>query len=146
MSRFVGGCKSPTRQFPQNVKTCECNSSAKKETLDVNVLINYRPLSNIPLISKLIEKVVVRILTFHLNSNVLEDQIQSACKAGHSTETTLLKVQHDIASALDVNCVVMLVMLDLSAAFDYVDEEQLMYLLHTRMGYVEVHCHGLGHT
>ena len=45
-------------------------------------------------------------------------------KAGRSTETTLLKVQHDIASALDVNGVVMLVMLDLSAAFNSVDQEQ----------------------
>ena len=88
----------------------------------MNVLSNYRPVSNIPIISKLIEKVVVRRLTFNLNSNGLEDQLQSAYKKGHSTETTLLKVQHDIVSALDVNCVVMLVMLDLSAAFDSVDQ------------------------
>ena len=46
----------------------------------------------------------------------------------HSTETTLLKVQHDIASVLDDNCVVMLVILDLSAAFDSVDQEQLTFL------------------
>ena len=80
----------------------------KKETLDVNVLSDYRPVSNIPFISKLIEKVVVRRLRFHLNSNELEDQLQPAYNAGHrpSTETTLLKVQHDIASALDDTCVV----------------------------------------
>ena len=80
----------------------------------MNVVSNYRPVLNIPFISKLIEKVVVRRLTSHLNSNGLEDQLQSAYKAGYSTETTLLKVQHDIASALHVNCVAMLVMLDLT--------------------------------
>ena len=58
----------------------------------------------------------------------MEDQLQFAHKAGHSTETALLKVQHDIASALDDNCVVLLVTLDLSAAFDSVDQEQLMSL------------------
>ena len=55
---------------------------------------------------------VVPRLTFHLNSNGLEDQLQSAHKAGHNTETTLLRVQHGIASALDDDCAVMLVMLD----------------------------------
>ena len=96
----------------------------------MNVLSNYRPVSSIPLISKLIEKVVVRRLTFHLNSNGLEDQLQSAFKAEHSTEINLLKVQHDIASAL----VVMLVMLDVSAAFDSVDHEQLMSLFEHEYG------------
>ena len=43
-------------------------------------------------------------------------------------------MQHDIASALDDNCVVMLVMLDLSAAFDSVDQEQLMYLFEHEYG------------
>ena len=120
--------------FPRALKTANVIPVLKKETLDVNVLSNYRPVSNISFISKLIEKVVVRRLTFHLNSNGLEDQLQSAYKAGHSTETTLLKVQHDIASALDVNCVVMLVMLDLSAAFDCVDQEQLMSLFQNEYG------------
>ena len=120
--------------FPRALKTANVIPVLKKETLDVNVLSNYRPVSNISFISKLIEKVVVRRLTFHLKSNGLEDQLQSASKAGHSTETTLLKVQHDIASALDVNCVVTLVMLDLSAAFDCVDQEQLMSLFQHEYG------------
>ena len=120
--------------FPKALKTANVIPVLKKETLDVNVLSNYRPVSNIPFISKLIEKVVVRRLTFHLNSNGLEDQLQSAYKAGHSTETTLLKVQQDIASALDDNCVVMLVMLDLSAAFDSVDQEQLLYIFEHEYG------------
>ena len=120
--------------FPKALKTANVIPVLKKETLDVNVLSNYRPVSNIPFISKLIEKVVVRRLTFHLNSNGLEDQLQSAYKAGHSTETILLKVQHDIASALDDNCVVMLVMLDLSAAFDSVDQEQLLYIFEHEYG------------
>ena len=64
----------------------------------------------------------------------MEEQYQSAYKAKHSTEITLLKVQYDIASALDDNCVVMLVMLDLSAAFDYVDQEQRVFLFECEYG------------
>ena len=114
--------------FSRALKTANVIPLLEKETLDENVLSNCLPVSNIPFISKLIEKVVVRRLTFNLNSNGLEDQLQFAYKAGHSTETALPKVQHDIASALDDNCVVMLVTLDLSAAFDSVDQEQLMSL------------------
>jgi hypothetical protein len=46
--------------------------------------------------------------------------------AGHSTETALLRVHHDIVSALDENSCVALVMLDLSAAFDVIDHDILI--------------------
>ena len=58
----------------------------------------------------------------------MDEQYQSDYKAKHSRETTLLKVQLDIAPALDDNCVVMLVVLDLSTVFDSVDQEQLMFM------------------
>ena len=132
--------------FLKALETANVIPVLTKETMDVNVLSNYRPVSSIPFISKLIEKVVVRRLTFHLNSNGLEDQLQSVYKAGHSTETTLLKVQHDIASALDINCVVMLVMLALSAAFDSVDQEQLLYIFEYEYGICGSALHGFAHT
>ena len=68
--------------FARALKTANVIPVLKNETLDVNVLSNYRPVSNISFISKLVEKVVVRRLTFHLNSNGFEDQLQSAYKAG----------------------------------------------------------------
>ena len=71
-------------------------------------------MSDISFISKIIENMAVRMLVHHLNNNGLEEQYQSAYKAKHSTETALLKCQHDIDSALDDKCLLMLVMLYLS--------------------------------
>ena len=67
----------------------------------------------------------------HLLTNTLHDPSQSAYRAGHSTETALVRVHHDIASALDKNRCVVLLMLDLSAAFDVIDHN----ILETRLEY-----------
>ncbi len=78
---------------------------------------NYRPVS--PALSfKLIERVVALQLVDHLLNNGLMDILQSVYREGHSTETTLPRVQNDILMELDKGKVVMLVLLDLSAAFD----------------------------
>ena len=55
----------------------------------------------------------------------------------HSTETALLKVKHDISSALDKHNSVLFVMLDLSAAFDTIDQNQLLGLLRDEYGITE---------
>ena len=58
----------------------------------------------------------------HLNDNEgLLEEFQSAYKSHHSTETALVKVQNDILKAIDNNRSVILLLLDLSAAFDTVD-------------------------
>ena len=109
-------------------------SLLKKDNLDLNVFKNYRPVSNIPFISKVLEKVAVKCLTNHLDINGLQEDYQSAYKLMHSTETALLKVKHDISSALDRHNSVLFVMLDLSAAFDTVDQNQLLGLLRDEYG------------
>ena len=110
----------------------------KKPSLDIEVLKNYRPVSNLPFISKVLEKVVATRLDRHLESNILHDSRQSAYRSGHSTETALLRVHHDIAAALDNNCHAVLVMLDLSAAFDVIDHPILLrrirHIGHIRYG------------
>ena len=95
---------------------------------------NYRPISNIPFISKLMEKVAVSRVVEHLSNNNLMEEYQSAYRADHSTETALLKVHHDISSALDESHDVALVILDLSAAFDTIDQCQLLSLLNAEFG------------
>ena len=63
----------------------------------------------------------------HLVNNELMDVLQSAYRAKHSTETALLKVQSDILSSLDEECsVIVLVLLDSSAAFDTNDHAFLL--------------------
>jgi len=95
---------------------------------------NYRPISNLPFISKLIEKVVARRIEEHLEHNGLNDIYQSACRRGHSTETALLKVHSDIAEALDEGHMTSLIMLDLFAAFDVIDHTILLKRLEFSFG------------
>jgi len=49
-----------------------------------------------------------------LSSHRLHDNLQSAYRIGHSTETALLKVYHDIAEALDRKCMAALLLLSMS--------------------------------
>ena len=54
------------------------------------------------------------------------DPLQSAYRDKHYTETALIKVQNDILSALDAGSSAILLMLDLSAAFDTIDHDILL--------------------
>ena len=95
---------------------------------------SFRPISNLKFISKVIEKVVATQLLDHLDNNKLHEKFQSAYKKHHSVETTLLKVHDDILSAIDSQRCVILVLLDLSAAFDTVSHQILLKRLSNRFG------------
>ena len=95
---------------------------------------NYRPVSNLPFVSKLIEKAVALQLIDHLTANQLMEVFQSAYRTGHSTETALIRVQNDILWELDHQNIVLLVLLDLSAAFDTIDHDLLLERLSVRVG------------
>ena len=72
----------------------------KKPSLDCDVLKNFRPVSNLAFISKIIEKVASRLVK-HMNENLLLDPMQSAYRERHSTETALLRVHSDIMLAIN---------------------------------------------
>ena len=61
----------------------------------------------------MIEKLAAKMLISHLQDNSFEEELQSAYRAKHSTETALLKVQNDITGGLDGGKAAMLVLLDL---------------------------------
>ena len=106
----------------------------KKPELDADELKNYRPVSNLTFVSKLVERVVASRLVSYLNEQDLMPQLQSAYRRFHSTETAILKVLSDIYSAIDSQHVVLLGLLDLSAAFDCVDHDVLLRRLRVRFG------------
>ena len=85
---------------PRGLETAIVKTLLKKPSLDKNLLKNYRPIFNLPFMSKIREKVVHKLLS-HLQANNLCNPFQSAYRAGHSTETVLLRVANDILSALD---------------------------------------------
>ena len=86
------------------------------------------------LFSKLIEKIVVAQLNAHLIANNILEKFQSAYKAFHSTESALLRVQNDLLRAVDTHGAAILVMLDLSAAFDTIDHATLLKALEFQCG------------
>ena len=95
---------------------------------------NLRPVSNLQYISKLTERAVYDQTHSHMSQYELYPLLQSAYRAGHSTETALLKVQNDILLNMDRKRVTLLVLLDLSAAFDTVDHQVLVRRLETSFG------------
>ena len=78
--------------FPNCFKMAYVTPLQKKLSLDRNTLKNYRPVSNLSFISKLIEKVVAKQLNELISHEGLLNVNQSAYKSSHSTETTLLKM------------------------------------------------------
>ncbi len=119
---------------PLSLKEAMIFPTLKKPQLDCEELKNYRPVSNLPYISKLIERVVAIQLTQHMSAHSLMDPFQSAYRQAHSTETALTIVANDILHALDRKSSVFLVLLDLSAAFDTVDHSVLLQRLSNRIG------------
>ena len=106
----------------------------KKIILDCEIFKNYRPVSNLSLISKLVERVVCVQLVEHLKTDNLYEIFQSAYRQLHSTETALLRVQNDLLQAVDNEGGTILVLLDLSAAFDTIDHQKLLNLLNQSFG------------
>ena len=97
-----------------------------KPTLDKDELSNYRSISNLSLISKIIERVVKSRLSDHLTSNNLVNPHQSAYCKHHSTETALLYIHDHLINAISSRKISCLCLLDLSAAFDTVDHNILL--------------------
>ena len=123
-----------TGHVPDCLKEAIVKPLLKKPGLNNELLKNYRPISNISFLSKIIEKVVATRLNKYLNDHNLHEPLQSAYKPFHSTESALLKVQNYIFTDIEIRKGVILVLLDLSAAFDTIDHLVLLRLMESRLG------------
>lgn len=120
--------------FPSQLKCAVITPLIKKATLPKDELKNYRPVSGLIYISKIIERVVASQLNTHLNSHRLSNVWQSAYRSGHSTESALLRVKNDIHLSIARGDSSALILLDLSAAFDTIDHEILLERLSSWFG------------
>ena len=119
--------------MPYSLKTAMIIPSLKKASMSI-IFKNFRPISNLKYISKIIERVILEQFMKHLCANNLMEPMQSAYKSNHSTETALLRVQNDILKSMDNQKVTMLLLLDLSSAFDTVSHSILIQRLRDRVG------------
>ena len=121
-------------EFSSSLKKAFVIPLLKKANLDADIFKNFRPVSQLSFLSKLIERAVCKFLIAHLVTNNLYEVNQSAYRSHHSTETALLRVQNDILRSIDRDGGALLVMLDLSAAFDTIDHATLLHMLEHQCG------------
>ena len=112
--------------FPKALKTANIRPTIKKPELDQDDLGNYRPVSNLPFLGKLIEKCAGDQLVKHLEDNSLLSKNQSAYRRNMSCETATLRIYDDLLTLTDEKRKVVLLLLDLSAAFDTVNHDTLL--------------------
>ena len=120
--------------FPNPFKQAIVTPLLKKSTLSKEDLKSYRLLSALSFLSKLVERIVAAEIRSHLDSHDLGNTFQSANKVGHSTEIALLCNQ--IHLSLYKGMPTALVLFDLSAAFDTIDHDTLLFCLSASFGFV----------
>ena len=115
--------------FPTNLKNASVRPTLKKQNIDSDNLSSYRPISNLSSLSKLIEKCVHLQLVEYLDNENLFSKFQSGYRKNHSCESAIVKIHNDILMMIDDRTNVLLLLLDLSAAFDTINHKLLLIKL-----------------
>ena len=87
---------------------------------------NFRPITNVPMISKIIEKLVCAQVDSYMKRNSLYSIDQHGFRSGHSTATALVSITDHLLEAVDRGDVSILTLIDLSRAFDVVHHQTLL--------------------
>ena len=127
-------CSLREEMVPDGFKKAVVTPLIKKTSLPVEDLKNYRPVSGLSFISKLVEHVVAKQLVDHIHGHGLDNSYQSAYKSGHSMETALHSIKIVIHLSLSRGEATALVLLDLSAAFDTIDHSTCLSCLQDWFG------------
>ena len=118
---------------PDTLKLAAVTPILKKPGLNPDTMSNFRPISNLPFLSKILERAFATQLNTHLTSNDLFEPFQSGFRARHSTETALLKVTNDLLLSSDSGHLNILLLLDLTAAFDTISHTILLSRLESSL-------------
>lgn len=131
---IAGLCNASFDQciLPADQKRAITRPLLKKPSLDASDLNNYRPISNLSFLSKTIERLVDARFVSYADENSLSPVYQSAYRTQHSTETALVHLYNDMVATLDQGEVGVLVLLDMSAAFDTIDHGIMLDVLQRR--------------
>ena len=121
-------------KFPAAYRSASVTPLLKKVGLDPDEPSNYRPISNLNTLSKILERVFLPRLLPQVISSSNFNAYQSAYRKYHSTETALLKILDDVYSNAGRFQSTLLIGLDLSAAFDTIDKTTLIARLRRSFG------------
>ena len=108
------------------------------DIMDKDMYKNYRPVSNLLFLEKLTERVVAVRLEKQMTDNQLHSEEANGYKGGHSTELLMTKIVNDLLINCDEKKPTIVLLLDLSAAFDTVDQEKLLEILKNEIGIVGI--------
>lgn len=116
-----------TSTFPESMKAATIKCLHKKNSTDEPA--NYRPLSILPVLSKIFERAAVDQMVQFLEANNLISRNQHAYRKGHSTITSLAEVTNHVYKEIDKGLIVGMASLDLSKAFDSISHSHLLQKL-----------------
>lgn len=114
--------------FPSQWKIAEVIPLPKCK--EVGDLKDLRPISILPVLSKLLEKIIHTQIKMHLDEYDILPEQQSGFRPNHSCTTALLEVTDDIVSACDNKKLTVLTLIDYSKAFDRINHRLLLAILH----------------
>lgn len=121
-------------KFPAAYRSASVTPLLKKEGSDPDDPANYRPISNLNTLSKILERIFLARLLPHVTKSSSFNSYQSAYRKYHSTESALLKILDDVFSNAGQLQSTLLIGLDLSAAFDTIDKTTLIARLRQSFG------------
>ena len=108
--------------FPSELKHSSITPIIKDYGADFESFKNYRPISNTPKLAKIIEKTALYHIDSFLVKNSLHNSTPSGCKKFHAYEKAMVKILNDTQSEILKKNGVVLLMLDISSAFDTTDQ------------------------
>jgi hypothetical protein len=113
--------------FPSDWKRCKiCPVQKINNPMELD---HYRPISILPCLSKIYEKIMGKQIMNHMESSGYFPTTMSGCRKGHSTTTALLHIRDTCYRALKANELTLLTLIDYSKAFDTVNHSKLLNLL-----------------
>jgi Reverse transcriptase (RNA-dependent DNA polymerase) len=127
-------CSISVGNLPSKFKRTFITPILKKPGLDAKDVGSYRPIANLSVLFKVIERVAACLLTDYIKEAGLLITLQSCFRPLHSTETAVLKVLSDLLQIIDRVDNRVLVLLDVLAAFDTVDHDILLQRLESTFG------------
>ena len=132
--QYIVNTSLTSGEFPSALKHAILKPSLKKFNADPESLKEYRPISNLSFVSKLVERVALDQLNDYLDSNNLFCSAQSGYRPHHSCETLMVRMTDDIIGEMNHKNCIALLLLDLSAAFDTIDHQVLLDKLFKQYG------------